>query len=83
MHTSSSRDFLRELLKGEMCTGKREITSVFANIFRSVLDKHAPIKTKKIGNQSPFMSIVLSNAIMKKSKIQSKYLKWRSRENLQ
>ena len=51
-------------------------------IFSSILNKHAPIKSKQIrGNQAPFMNKSLSKIIMQKSKVQNKYLKWPSCEN--
>ena len=51
-------------------------------IFSSILNKHAPIKSKKIReNQAPFMNKYLSKIIMQKSKVRSNYLKWPSREN--
>ena len=56
--------------------------STFTKVFRLVLDKHAPLKVKKVrGNQCPFMTKELSQTIMNKSKIRNKYQKWRSREN--
>ena len=43
------------------------------NVFRYVLDKHAPLKTKTIrGNQAPFMTKNLSNAIMNRSRLKGK-----------
>ena len=46
-------------------------------IFSSILDKHVPIKSKKIReNQAPFMNKALSKIIMQKSKFRNKYLKW-------
>ena len=51
-------------------------------MFRSVLDIHAPLKTKKVrGNQGPFMTKELSKAIMTRSRITNNYHKWPSREN--
>ena len=45
-------------------------------IFSSILDKHAPIKSKQIRrNQAPFMNKSLSKIIMQKSKVRNKYLK--------
>ena len=45
-------------------------------IFSSILNKHAPIKSKQIrGNQAPFMNKSLSKIIMQKSKVRNKYLK--------
>ena len=57
--------------------------SAFANEFRYVLDKHVPLKTKTIrGNNAPFVIKKLSKAIMNRSRLRSKYLKWPSRENV-
>ena len=56
--------------------------SAFTNVFRYVLDKHAPLKTKTIrSNHAPFMIKNLREAIMNRSRLRSKYLKWPSREN--
>ena len=56
--------------------------SSFTETFRRVIDKHAPLKTKRVrGNQSPFMTKELSKAVMNKSKTRKKYVKWLSREN--
>ena len=70
-----------ELLKGDMYINNRDMFSTFTEIFRRVLDKHAPLKTKSLrGNQSPFMPKELSKAIMNKSKSRNKYTKWPSGE---
>ena len=54
----------------------------FTNLFRYVLDKHAPLKTKNVrGDYAPFMTKNLSKAIMSRSTLRLKYLKWPSREN--
>ena len=56
--------------------------SSFTKVYREVLDKHAPLKVKKIrGNQAPFMTKELSKVIMHKCKLKNKYQKWPSREN--
>ena len=48
----------------------------FKTIFMSTLDYHAPEKKKTVrGNQAPFMSQVLSKAIMHRSKLKNKYNK--------
>ena len=45
-------------------------------IVSTTIDKHAPLKSKKIrGNQSRFMNKDLSKAIMKRSRLKSKYNK--------
>ena len=50
--------------------------STFTETFRRVLDKHAPWKIKYVrGNQSPFMSKELSEAVMNKSNTRKKYIK--------
>ena len=56
--------------------------SKLTEVISEVLDKHAPLKTKTVrGNQAPFMNKDLSKAIMTKSRIKNRYLKWPSREN--
>ena len=56
--------------------------SDFTRIFQNVLNKHAPLKQKKLrGNHASFMVEDLSKAIMNKSKTRNRYLKWPSREN--
>ena len=73
----------QELLKGDMYKNNRDMFSTFTETFRRVLDKHAPLKTKRVrGNQSPFMTKELSKAVMNKSKTRNKYIKWPSRENV-
>ena len=54
---------------------------IFISIFRRVLDKHAPLITKKLrGNQAKFMTKELRKAIMDRSRLKNKDLKWSSRE---
>ena len=51
-------------------------------LFKSVIDRHAPLKTKMIrGNQVPYMTKELSKSIMQRSRLRNKYNKWKSREN--
>ena len=72
----------KKLTKGSICKEKHHQDDVFTNIFRMVLDKHAPLKKKIFrGNKAPFMTKELSKAIMNKSKLQNTYTKWSSREN--
>ena len=53
-----------------------------ANIFRSTLDSHAPLKQKQVrGYQALFMAKELSKAVMTRSRIKNKYNKWLSTEN--
>ena len=64
----------QELLKGEMYKPNNDMYATFTKTFRSVLDRFAPIKSKKVrGNQAPFMTKELSKEIMYRSKIKYKY----------
>ena len=48
----------------------------------SLLNDHAPLKTKVVrGNDQPFVTKELRSAIMKRSRLRTKYNKWKSREN--
>ena len=48
----------------------------FLSTFEKILDKHAPIKRRKIrGNQKPFMNKPLRQAIMRRSKLLSIFQK--------
>ena len=59
-----------------------DMYSAFSNVFRSVLDRHAPLKRKMIrGNQAPSITKKLSKAVMNRPKLRSRYIKWPSRKN--
>ena len=48
----------------------------------TLFDKFAPLKSKKIrGNNQPFVTKELRRAIMNRSRLRTKYNKWKSREN--
>ena len=67
----------QELLKGDMYKNNRHMFSKFTETFRRVLDKHVPLKTKRVrGNQSPFMTKELSEMAMNKSKTRNKYIRF-------
>ena len=54
----------------------------FSNLFKTIADKHAPIKQKNSrGNNSSFMTKELRKAIMDRSRLPNKYLKYPCREN--
>ena len=73
----------QEILKSTIYQNNKEMYSIFTRIFQNVLNKHAPLKQKKVReNHAFFMTKDLSKAIMNKSKTRNKYLKWPSRENL-
>ena len=49
---------------------------------RALIDKHAPLKSMKVrGNNKPFVTKELRSAIMKRSRLRTRYNKWKSREN--
>ena len=65
-----------------MYKSNKDMYSVFTNVFISVVNKYAPLKSRTIrGNQGPFMNRELSKAIMNRSRVKNRYLKWPSREN--
>ena len=81
-NSKSLHDLDQELLKGAMYQNNEEMYSNFTRIFQNVINKHAPLKQKKVrGNHAPFMTKDLSKAIMNKSKTRNRYLKWPSKEN--
>ena len=70
------------MIQGEMYKCNNDMYSTFSDIFRSVLDRHAPLKWKMIrGNQGPFTTKRLSKTIMNRCKLRNRYIKWPSREN--
>ena len=47
----------------------------FSNLFKTITDKHAPIKQKKVReNNAPFITKELRKAIMDRSRLRNKYL---------
>ena len=53
------------------------------DVFRSALDRHAPLKRKMIRrNQGSFMTKQLSKAIMNRSKLRNRYIEWSSSESV-
>ena len=77
--TNFLRDLEQEMIQGEMHKYNNDMYSAFSDVFRSVLDRHAPLKRKMIrGNQGPFMTKQLSKAIMNRSKLRNRYIKWPS-----
>ena len=54
----------------------------YETLFKCIVDRHCPIKTRKVrGNDKPFMTKELSNSMKKRSRIINKYNKCKSREN--
>ena len=76
------RDLEQEIIEGEIYKYNNDMYSTFCDVFRSVLNRHAPLERKIIrGNQGPFMTKQLSKTIMNRSKLRNGYIKWPSREN--
>ena len=76
------RDLDQEIIQGEMYKYNNDMYSTFSDIFRSVLDRYAPLKWKMItGNQGPFMTKQLNKAIINRCKLRNRYIKWPSTEN--
>ena len=64
----------QELNKGIIYNSQDKQYDLFADIFRTVLDHHAPLKTKRI-NQAKSMTKELSKSIMNRSRYKNRYLK--------
>ena len=55
---------------------------LFKHIFKTMVDQHAPLKTKFIrGTHTPFMNKELSKAIMHKSKLHNMHKKIKTKES--
>ena len=58
------------------------VYSDFCAHFKSILDLHAPLKSKTLrGNQAPFMSKDLSRAIMTRSRLKNKFNRQKTKAN--
>ena len=54
----------------------------FEEIFLTVLQKHAPMKSKQLrSNNAPYMTKTFRKAIMKRSELKTKYYKYKTTEN--
>ena len=87
VHCHNYKNFNEQDFKLEL-RGKLEVDVVdanyetFHNVYLNVLNKHAPIKTKVIrGNQAPYITKAYRKAVMKRSKLKTKYLKNSTLEN--
>ena len=71
-------DLDQEMIKGSFYQHE-EAFAVFSSVFRDVVDRHAPLKQKMVrGNNAPFMTKQLNKAIMDRSRMKNRYLKWTS-----
>ena len=70
------------LIKGDLCKTKdhhNKLTNILTNMLANILNKHAPLKSKTVRrNQAPFMHKELSKAIMEKSGLRKRHLKYPS-----
>ena len=78
--------FLNELSKLDFNTlfenDEKEKYDILTEQMNLLLNAHAPVKTKVVrGNDQPFVTKELRLAIMKRSRLRTKYNKWKSREN--
>ena len=54
----------------------------FQDIFKAVVDRHAPLKTKVIrGNQAPFMNRELAKSIMTRSRLKNNFVRHKTKSN--
>ena len=54
----------------------------YQTLFKCIVDRHCPTKTKKVrGNDKPFMTKELSQAMKNRSKAINRYNHWKSRDN--
>ena len=82
------KHFDNEMFSNELENELKKIGSltlnydIFKNVCMDAINKHAPLKRKYIrANHAEYMDKELSQAIMKRSKLRSDYLKHRSDEN--
>ena len=73
------KNFDQELFKNELSNtiGQSNKTyAEFEDVFLTILEKHAPLKTKIIrGNHAPYMNKALRKAIMRRTQLQNRYFK--------
>ena len=83
----SEKDFLRDLQNMPFHTcmdmdDNEAAYSSFKDMFKKVVDKHAPMKSKLIrGTHAPFMNKELSKAIMHRSKLKNIHNKTQTKES--
>ena len=80
------KHFDREEFRSELASELSKIGSYynsFDDTFNTVLDKHAPIKTKLLrANHKPYVTKAMRKAIMKRSELATKYRRAPTDENL-
>ena len=81
IHYRDYRKFNTHTFRGELKAQLSDIStySDFEEIFLKVLDKHAPVKKKVVrANDKPFMTKALRRAIMRRSSLRNKFLKYKT-----
>ena len=74
-------DLDQNMIKGKFYSELNSYNE-FTETFRNTANKHAPLKQNFVrGNDAPFMTKNLRKAIMNRSRLKHKYLKYPSREN--
>lgn len=70
----------QKLIQGFICKTDNSYSKL-TEIFQKFLGKHAATKSKTRGNQAPFINTELSKAMMNKSKLRNRHLKWPFKES--
>ena len=70
----------QKLIQGFICKTDNSYPKL-TEIFQKFLEKHAATKSKTRGNQAPFINTELSKAMMNKSKLRNRHLKWPFKES--
>ena len=72
----------QEVNKGVICNSQDKQYNLFSDIFKTILDHHALLKTERVrGNQTKFITKELRKSIINRSRYKNRYLKWPSQEN--
>ena len=80
----SNRDLEKAPFHVSECLDVDDQCSFIADLYRDVLDTHAPLKTKIIKTrQCPYMNSTWRKAIFKKHQLHNRFLKSRTRQNWQ
>ena len=80
-HYRDRRNFNVHTFRGDLKSELGDVSnySDFEEIFLKVLDKHAPVKKKVVrANDKPFMTKALRRAIMVRSSLRNKFMKYKT-----
>ena len=71
-------DLDKETIKSSLCQDEEDFAA-FSSVFRDMIDRHAPLKQEMVRrNNAPIMTKQLNKAIMDRSRMKNRYLKWTS-----